>query len=865
MELEDRTFSIGTCEREFEKIQQALQGISNDIDVKLSEPNKNTNQEKSDQDEPSNSEDLNALLDCNEDTFALKIRKMKIVDLDMVIIVFEQQIKIEQALKREDIQGAKKRLTEMRERLTRCYMKKAELVKCEGRPFEGDKYLSKTNSKSASSSSMDSSQDGNIEAVEDINSLSVSELQSLLFYNGLNYNPDDSKATLIQLVKARLLDDNDDDGFSDDWEPPGDEEFNWKSAIKDSETGSSNAKENKGDESADLMPKDELQTIESTTIQKPEVGTGDGPITSTITDLAEKLEMEETSDIKPPLASANPESELKQEEKGSLESEATGGISVTMEKKMSLNDRADSYESDPEDLLSAKREEGSVMDWDPRCLLRDLYFVLQRSEPVNFEKKEAKQQAASNTDRCKMDGYLEKLPVNHTKATLLKGWKKRYFKVSHGKLFYFENHLATVPLGSLTLTGSELKVTGDKTIQIQSQSNRNIITLRCSTSNESNDWYRVLKQESAISIPLTAPVKVPLQLEQPTSHVIIIDLGASTIKGGFAGEEKPRVVFPAVYAVNTDRKNGRRFTDSGIPDPATCTCGFDAFKPEIRRKSKLIYPLRPTLKVDKFAVKSRYIPGFIDKVIQELKVDPSHYTIILCCQRHFSDKDKEFIFDHLFGHLGVSAVYAQQQALLSLFSYKDTTGVIARISSFLATSGTFKSVHVPVDIGDHVDVFPVIEGVIIENGSSSLPQGGQLITEHLSRLLSEGGYRFFSEVESYIVRYIKEKSAYVSLDCQRELETELKGLDVDVARYDLPGKQRKVNVGTERFRCTEGLFDPNAWGKDYEGIHKLVAKAIKQSGIDQRKEMCRKIFLSGGTTLIEGPNNQKYWVVTALQ
>ena len=44
---------------------------------------------------------------------------------------------------------------------------------------------------------------------------------------------------------------------------------------------------------------------------------------------------------------------------------------------------------------------------------------------------------------------------------------------------------------------------------------------------------------------------------------------------------------------------GRKFTESGLPDPSMCTCGYDALKPEVRKSSKLIFPLRPTLKVDK--------------------------------------------------------------------------------------------------------------------------------------------------------------------------------------------------------------------------------------------------------------------------
>ena len=37
-----------------------------------------------------------------------------------------------------------------------------------------------------------------------------------------------------------------------------------------------------------------------------------------------------------------------------------------------------------------------------------------------------------------MEGYMEKLPLNKKKATLLKTWKKRYFKAFNGHLYYYE-------------------------------------------------------------------------------------------------------------------------------------------------------------------------------------------------------------------------------------------------------------------------------------------------------------------------------------------------------------------------------------------------------------------------------------------
>ena len=37
-----------------------------------------------------------------------------------------------------------------------------------------------------------------------------------------------------------------------------------------------------------------------------------------------------------------------------------------------------------------------------------------------------------------MEGYMEKLPINKKKATLLKTWKRRFFKAEDGVLYYYE-------------------------------------------------------------------------------------------------------------------------------------------------------------------------------------------------------------------------------------------------------------------------------------------------------------------------------------------------------------------------------------------------------------------------------------------
>ncbi|KAB7505522.1 actin [Armadillidium nasatum] len=55
-----------------------------------------------------------------------------------------------------------------------------------------------------------------------------------------------------------------------------------------------------------------------------------------------------------------------------------------------------------------------------------------------------------------------------------------------------------------------------------------------------------------------------------------------------------------------------------------------------------------------------------------------------------------------------------------------------------------------------------------------------------------------------------------------------------------------------RFQATEGLFNPDAWGLDHPGLHKLVHKAIQECSMDIRKELSRSIFLVGGVSQLPG-------------
>ena len=64
--------------------------------------------------------------------------------------------------------------------------------------------------------------------------------------------------------------------------------------------------------------------------------------------------------------------------------------------------------------------------------------------------------------------------------------------------------------------------------------------------------------------------------------------------------------------------------------------------------------------------------------------------------------------------------------------------------------------------------------------------------------------------------------------------------------------EAKAQVGSERFRAPEILFDPEIIGLEYPGIHQIVVDAINRTDMDLRKALFGNIVLSGGSTLTKG-------------
>ena len=63
---------------------------------------------------------------------------------------------------------------------------------------------------------------------------------------------------------------------------------------------------------------------------------------------------------------------------------------------------------------------------------------------------------------------------------------------------------------------------------------------------------------------------------------------------------------------------------------------------------------------------------------------------------------------------------------------------------------------------------------------------------------------------------------------------------------------RLITVDSARFKAPEGLLRAELLGVDSPTLPNLIQQTVSKCPMDLRREMWQSIYLSGGTTLIEG-------------
>jgi actin len=294
---------------------------------------------------------------------------------------------------------------------------------------------------------------------------------------------------------------------------------------------------------------------------------------------------------------------------------------------------------------------------------------------------------------------------------------------------------------------------------------------------------------------------------------IVIDNGSGMMKAGFAGDDAPSVVFPAVVGVAR-----RRVTGAGaggqqvfVGDEAMARRGLLALK----------YPIGQGIVSDWDDMVTLWRYAFD----RGLAVSPVGCKVLLTYAPGTPVTDLEKAVQIMSGTFGVSACSLACDAVLALKASGCTSGVV-------------------VDVGDGVTFASAVhEGSLVSSSVVQTDIGGRAITRRLQTLLRDEGIS--AEAES--MQDIKEKLCFVSLD---------PGSEPDDARpFELPGGQI-VEIGRARFMAPEILFS--------QGLQEITSSCIGQCDLDLRQELYSNIVLSGGSTLFPGLAERLTTELTAL-
>ncbi|MBD3195214.1 MAG: hypothetical protein GF317_09175 [Candidatus Lokiarchaeota archaeon] len=300
----------------------------------------------------------------------------------------------------------------------------------------------------------------------------------------------------------------------------------------------------------------------------------------------------------------------------------------------------------------------------------------------------------------------------------------------------------------------------------------------------------------------------------PNTNTVVMDIGQFCSKVGFGGEDSPSLIF---------------FTIVGKPKYHNYEGQFSKQEQELYVGDEIqsvgLYKIVPPIEQGRIT-DWVYFERMIDYIFYNLRVDPTLVNILFSVHPLFPKQDTERLFKLFLEKYQCRSFYPVLDSMLTLYSGGFQTGLV-------------------IEIGDSsTRIIPIYEGYKLEHAVRVLEIGGKYLTRYMGEILKDSiGFSADSSIGRELVRALKEKACFVSLDYKEDL----KRSEQYKRQYSLPDGSM-ITLSKERFVVPEVLFNPTS-DIEHGSLPSIIMDVIGECDVDIRPELLNNIFLSGGSSM----------------
>ncbi|CDS35954.1 actin 6a [Echinococcus multilocularis] len=332
---------------------------------------------------------------------------------------------------------------------------------------------------------------------------------------------------------------------------------------------------------------------------------------------------------------------------------------------------------------------------------------------------------------------------------------------------------------------------------------------------------------------------------------IVLDLGSHTLRGGFAGEDTPKIDMPS-YVGCISPKGDSSVTKRII--------GTNIYVPYERMEITSFVKEGLIEDWDVFEDVVSHIINFL------IPVEKSQHPILLSEPSWNPKLKREKLTEILFEKFEVPAFYLAKSAALACFANGRHTGLVLDCGASCASA------------------VPVYDGRVLLQGVVRTPLAGDFIARQCAKLIKEElktepipYYRVAAKdpvkdreaprwiekklppltdsFKSFMEQNLMEDFAATVLQISDERYDQGQMETIPTISYEFPNGYN-VELGHERFQIPEALFDPSvlpqSGGSSELSMSHIVSSSISLCDIDIRPNLYNNIVVVGGTSLIVG-------------